>query len=202
MSMKALDVEPTGRGLIEHGASLILRGLQQELGLDIDTTNFTETPKRVAKAYLEILSGVKDTRGQVTAALSKCFPSVNRAMVVQKGIMVFSICPHHLLPVEYDVTIAYIPRDSVVGLSKLARVAEIEAKQPVLHEDFVRNVAIDIYGGLKAQGAACHAVGRHFCMCMRGVGQTGATTITSAGVGVLDPEYNQETWQEFLSYTR
>lgn len=195
-------VEPTGASLVEHGALLMLRGLQQELGLDINTPNFTDTPKRIAKAYLEILSGVKYKETQISAALSKSFPSQNSGMVVQQGIKVFSLCPHHFLPVEYDVTIAYIPSKDVVGLSKLARVAEIEARQPILHEDFVRNVALDLYRGLGARGAACHAVGRHFCMTMRGVGQHGATTTSNYGCGELNSEVNWERWQEFLSYTK
>lgn len=195
-------VEPTGVSLVEHGALLMLRGLQQELGLDIDTPNFTDTPKRIAKAYLEILSGVKYKETQISSALSKSFPSQNSGMVVQQGIKVFSLCPHHFLPVEYDVTIAYIPRKDVVGLSKLARVAEIEARQPILHEDFVRNVALDLYHGLCAHGAACHAIGRHFCMTMRGVGQHGASTISNFGIGDLSAEVNWGRWQEFLSYTK
>ena len=195
-------VEPTGAGLVEHGALLLLRGLQQELGLDITTANFTETPKRIAKAYLEILSGVKNKDAQIKAALSKSFPSMNRGLVVQQGIKVFSLCPHHFLPVEYDVTIAYVPKNDVVGLSKLARVAEIEARQPILHEDFVRNVSLDLFRGLHARGAACHAVGRHFCMAMRGVGQHGATTVSNYGIGDLDPELNPVNWREFLTYTK
>ena len=195
-------VEPTGAGLVEHGALLMLRGLQQELGLDINNANFTETPKRIAKAYLEILGGVKNKDLQIAAALSKSFPSKNHSMVVQRGIKVFSLCPHHFLPVEYDVTIAYMPKSDVVGLSKLARVAEIEARQPILHEDFVRNVSLDLYNGLKAMGVACHAVGRHFCMAMRGVKQHEATTISNYGIGVLDPDSYDANWREFLSYTR
>jgi len=182
---------------IKNGVALILKGLEQELGLDLTDENFTDTPARVARMYREILSGVKDTQQQIQHILNSTFPCHNDHLILVKDIEVFSLCPHHLLPVHYKMHIGYLPQNKVIGISKLARLAEILARRPILQEQLVDDIStylMDIEGVL---GAGCVAEAVHYCMAMRGVKQPRAKTMTSSLKGVfLDP--GGEVKQEFL----
>lgn len=191
---------------IEAGMHLILLGLQQRFGLDIDDPNFADTPKRVSRMYDEIFSGVKDTEEQVKTILASSFPSNYDQMILVRDIETFSMCPHHFLPVHYHISVAYIPAGDakgsgkVLGISKLARLVEILAKRPVLQEQLTDDITRYLMTLKGCRGAACIVKGTHYCMVMRGVKKPTATTITSSLKGVfLD---KPEARQEFLELTR
>ena len=165
-----------------------------------DDVNFKDTSTRVTTwlyGYQSldkhncVLKSVQD--------LSKRFPTTNHNMVVVGPTKVFSLCPHHLLPIEYDVWIGYIPEDEVVGLSKLSRVPQNFARYPYIQEDFVEEIAGVIHRALEPKGVMVVAKGIHNCMRMRGVKQPDAITISSALRGVFaSPPKGLNPRQEML----
>lgn len=183
----------TGLSDVERGMYYILKGLRDELGLDVTTEHFKDTPKRVARAYAEIFSGVQDTEQQVQSILSTSFSSDLDDMMVVRDIEVFSMCPHHFLPVVYKIDIGYLPNGQILGLSKLPRVAEILAKRPVVQEDLAIDIA-DALMSIQPKGVGVRIQGCHFCMGMRGVKKPGSSAITSAmrGAFLHDPSVRQE----------
>lgn len=173
-----------GISSIEKGMRYILEGLQQAFGLDLQDENFRDTPQRVARAYYEIFEGIKDTKKQVKDILSSFFVSKNDEMIICKNIKVYSMCPHHFLPVEYDISVAYIPNGKVLGISKLCRLVELLAKRPVLQEKLTEEIT-DSLQSIDVKGSACKVEGIHFCMKMRGVKQQNSKMITSSLEGVF-----------------
>jgi GTP cyclohydrolase I len=198
---KHVDLD-AGRTLIKAGFETMLEGMELAYGLDLSDPNLVDTPARVTRAYDEIFGGLRDTEEKVAKILSTAFPCGSSEMVLQKDIRVFSMCPHHFLPVEYTATVAYIPGEGghVLGLSKLARLTEVLARRPVLQEQLVADVTRHLMSVEGCTGAACFAKGRHFCMCMRGAKQADAVTITSSLRGAfLDDDVVR---QEFLLLAR
>lgn len=187
---------------IEFAARYFLQSLSEELGLDLTDENFNDTPARISRMYREILSGLEDTDGQVEKILNSAFPCDNDQLILVKDIEAFSICPHHFLPVHYKIHIAYIPSIQVVGLSKLARLANILAKRPVLQEQFVEDISSNLMKIEGCLGAACIAEGIHYCMVMRGVKQSQSRTITSSlkGAFLEDACARQELMQLIGNY--
>lgn len=180
-----------GTQTIEKGVQLILQGLHEEFGLDTSDENFTETPQRVARAYLEMCNGI-NCKEEIVKSLNKMFPSDYDGMIVGKDIRCFSLCPHHLLPVEYNVTLGYIPENKVLGLSKLSRIVVALAKAPKLQEDFTKDV-IEILKKLNCKGAIVQVKGRHLCMCSRGIKQFDSWSYTSEIYGNFkQPETRNE----------
>lgn len=168
-----------GLPAFRHAAHYIFKGLEQ-MGLDISDVNFKNTPERVARAYFEIFQGVINTEKQVKDILSTSFPSEGMSsMITACGITAFSMCPHHLLPVEYKICVGYVPNEDgkVLGISKLSRLAQILAKRPVLQETLCKEIT-DALMSIGVQGAACAISGRHMCMRMRGVKDPQASVYT------------------------
>jgi len=168
----------------------------KRLGVDLDDPNFIETPLRVARMYNEFFEGLRDgTEKEIKDTLSSVFPSNVDLMIVEQDIELYSLCPHHLLPVVYKVNIGYIPNGKVIGVSKLVRVANLIFHKPVLQEDATQELADAIYKYLKPQGVMVFVKGQHFCMVMRGVRTKGWVT-TSAIKGAFKEE--PEAKEEFL----
>ena len=184
---------------VKDAAQLMLQGLSEEFGLDLNDPNFTETPDRIMRAYAEIFSGIKDTEKQIEAIINKAFPSDYDGIVLAKDVRAYSMCPHHFLPVEYSIDVAYIPskEGKVLGISKLARIAVILAKRPVLQEKFTQDIVNVLMSIPGTQGAAAVVRGRHFCMIMRGAKQPESVTTTSsiAGKFMTEPEARNELMQ-------
>jgi GTP cyclohydrolase I len=135
------------------------------------------------RAYQEIFAGL-DERNTVEEMLKSVFPCEHQQMILVKHVEVFSMCPHHLLPVRYDITAGYLPgpgiRAKVLGLSKLARITKLLAARPVLQEQVVNDIANTLMRIPECRGAGCIATGEHYCMRMRGVNQSGSIVVTSA----------------------
>lgn len=179
---------------IRRGVEMILAGLGVSHSQD---RNFIDTPSRVARAYTEILSGLDDTNRQIEKILSVSFPSTYSQIVIAKNIVTCSLCPHHLLPVRYRISVGYLPDEGgdVVGISKLGRLVEVLAHRPVLQEQLVEDVTHKLMERLKGcLGAACVAVGEHHCMQMRGVRMQEACIVTSSvkGAFLRDPDAKAE----------
>ena len=185
--------------MVKYGMDCILEGLEDKFGLDVSGQHFVGTPKRVSKAYDEIFSGIKDTDKRVAEILSTAFTSKMDQMIVVKDIHVFSMCPHHFLPVEMYVDVAYLPKGFVLGLSKLPRLVEILAKRPVIQEQMTEEITQYLMS-IKASGAAARIRGQHFCMRMRGAKKPEPTMVTTSVAGAF--KKNQSTRNEFLSHIR
>jgi GTP cyclohydrolase I len=171
---------------IVQGVKLILEGLE----VDTNDRNYIKTPYRV----LDLLKELFGKKPQFPPVYVENYEQ----MVVMRGHVMWTLCPHHLLPTQFTVHIAYIPNGAVVGLSKLARIAEGCSTKPVLQEAFTNEVADKLMTGITPapKGAGCIVEGMHLCMQMRGVKSPGRV-VTSAMRGVLLTK--PEARQEFLS---
>ena len=147
-----------------------------------------ETPKRVAKMWEELLSGYAKNPEEI---LSKQFDVKASAeegtngVVIVKDIPFFSQCEHHLIPFFGKVSIAYLPQDKVVGLSKFARLVECYARRLQVQERMTKQIIDDITQYLEPQGAMVVIEAEHLCMAMRGIQKPGAKTVTSRVAGIF-----------------
>lgn len=145
-------------GKIEHGVELILEGLN----CDLSDRNFLETPNRVARFYAEMF-GDKPTEWAT-------FPEEFTDFILLRRHRMWSLCPHHLLPVRFDVSLAYIPNGNVLGLSKLARLLAECNTRPLLQERFTKDALTTLGAICKGvQGSAILVEGKHGCTEIRGV---------------------------------
>ncbi|MEE9167595.1 MAG: GTP cyclohydrolase I FolE [Candidatus Neomarinimicrobiota bacterium] len=166
--------------------------LEQGLGLDMSDPNFTDTPSRIAQSYKEIFGGLAHTKEDIEELFTKCFPTEYKGIVFEKNIVVFSMCPHHFLPVRYEVAVGYVPTDCGIGLSKLVRIIESLAKRPELQETFTEEIVELMEKHMHTKGAICLIRGEHYCMQMRGVKQKDVVSTTSAARGVFLTESELE----------
>lgn len=180
---------------IEKGFKEILVGLHEELGLNLDDVNLEGTPQRVAKAYLEMLQGIDHTKP--LSILKTHFPSTYTGMVILTDIQCYGMCPHHFLPVRYNVNFAYIPAGHVLGLSKIPRFIKIMVQAPVLQEDVTKDIVNRFFHIVNPLGCMVTLDGQHQCMGCRGVEMPGVSTITSAHCGVFEEAHVK---QEFFTH--
>jgi len=152
------------------------------MGEDPNREGLLETPKRVIKAYKEFFSGYKEDANKV---LEKTFGDVEGYddMVIQKNISVQSHCEHHMVPIIGMAHVAYIPKERVVGLSKLARVVDVFSKRLQTQERLTLQIAKSIMNALDAKGVAVTIDAAHQCMTMRGIKKERATTVTNYFLG-------------------
>ena len=165
--------------------------LLEAIGVDPHDEHLRETPRRVARAYSELLS-----REPFTATTFPNDEGYDELVVVQ-GIPLQSLCMHHLLPFHGVAHVAYLPDRRVVGLSKLARVVEYFSRDLQIQERLTTQVADWIEEELEPKGAGIVIEAEHMCMSLRGVQKPGARTVTSALRGALKDD--ARTRQEFLS---
>ena len=169
-------VESAGVDLakIEAGVRLILEGV----GEDPDRPGLRETPRRVALMYEEICAGLHNDARKLLHVIPA---ETHDEMVIVKDIPLYSLCEHHLLPFAGVAHIAYIPKEGrIVGLSKLARMADLMARKPNIQERLTTEIADLLYDELKATGVMVVIESEHMCIAMRGVRKPGSKAITSA----------------------
>ena len=172
-----------------------VRTILECVGEDPDREGLLDTPGRYAKALLEFTRGYQvNVESIVNNAL---FHEGHNEMVIIKDIEVFSLCEHHMVPFTGKMHIGYIPSDTVIGLSKLPRIAEMYARRLQIQERLTKDVAHAIMEILKPQGVAVVMESSHLCMVMRGVEKTTTSTITSCVLGCF--ERKSKTRNEFLS---
>jgi len=177
-----------------------VRDLLKSFELDLKDPNVVDTPERVAKMYAEICWPKRRIDEEVVKILSRRFPSTYNGMVVSEGIRTYSLCIHHLLPVQMDLVIGYIPTRKVLGLSKLARLADVIAKRPLIQENYTDEIADRMMKVLKPKGVGVYVKGLHYCQTMRGAKQTNALMVTTSLRGCFLT--NQKTRAEFLDEVR
>ncbi len=179
-----------------EGYEKILEGLDA-LGYKTSSDpNFDGTARRAAKGLAELIRGEDHIDQRIDELLTKTFPAQYQEMVISKHNVAFGVCPHHLLPVIYRTSVAYIPRDKVLGISKLSRLSQLMARGAVLQEEMTHNLSILLHERLASEGAAAYVEGLHMCMASRGVQAHEARVVTSAMKGVFLTDL--ATRQEFL----
>jgi GTP cyclohydrolase I len=168
------------------------------LGLDLSDDSLKDTPKRVAKMYVqEVFSGLNpDNKPQPTLFENKF--KFNE-MLVEKNITIYSYCEHHFVPIIGKAHIAYFPKNNVIGLSKLNRIAQYYAKRPQVQERLTVQIANELKEILQTDDIAVLIDADHLCVASRGVNDVNSSTITSSYHGKF---LNDENRKEFISHVR
>jgi GTP cyclohydrolase IA len=193
--------EPAGRLRVVHGRAAIdvpaaeraVTDLLRALGRDPESPHLADTPRRVAGAFAELLTG---PHFDLTT-----FPNDEgyNELVIATGIPVQSLCEHHLLPFSGVAHIGYLPGDRILGLSKLVRVLDLFARDLQVQERLTQQVADWLQENLEPRGVGVVIEAEHLCMSLRGVRARGARTTTSALHGLLREDARSR--QEFFTLT-
>jgi len=187
--VKVMTPRPRGREVAAQLEKVILG-----LGEDPGREGLLKTPERAAQALEFLTSGYRMSVEKIlNGAL---FTVTYDEMVIVKDIEFFSLCEHHLLPFYGKVHVAYIPRDKVVGLSKIPRIVDMFARRLQLQERMTQQIAQSLEEAINPLGVGVISEARHFCMMMRGVEKQNSKTITSAMEGVFLEDLR--TREEFL----
>ena len=171
-----------------------IRGILIALGDNPDREGLIETPKRVANIYEQIFQGMNYTNDEIIKIYNKNFEVSNNLdsndMVIVKDIEIFSCCEHHLaLMYDMSVTVAYIPKDRVIGLSKIARICDMVGKRLQLQERIGRDIAYIVSKIINSEDIAVLIKGKHSCMTARGINKTNSFTETSTFMGEFKKNY-------------
>ena len=159
-----------------------VRMFLEGIGEDPDREGLLETPDRVARMCYDIFGGIEQDPEKL---LSKQFPAPDSELVIEKDIVFYSTCEHHLLPFFGKVHVAYIPNGKVAGLSKIPRTVEVFACRPQIQEQMTVQIADAIEQNLSAKGVIVIIEAEHTCMTMRGVKKPGTMTVTIATRGIF-----------------
>ena len=165
-------------------AAAAVRELLTAVGEDPDREGLRDTPVRVARAYRELLAGM---RMQAADVLTTTFDLGHDEMVMVKNIELWSMCEHHLVPFTGVAHVGYIPSDSgrITGLSKLARLVDVYARRLQVQERLTTQIADSLVDILEPRGVIVVIEAEHLCMTSRGVRKPGSRTITSAVRGSM-----------------
>lgn len=173
----------------------LIKELLEEIGENPEREGLRETPARVEKMYKFLTKGYQEKPDEI---LSKVFTVKDYdEMIVVRDIDFFSLCEHHLLPFFGKIHIGYIPRNKVVGISKIARLVDVYARRLQIQEKMTVEIAQTIMGALDPLGVGVVCEALHMCMIMRGVEKQNSLVITSSMLGVF--RSRPETREEFLT---
>jgi len=184
-------------GLVQASEKLVtyLEGLYPAWS---GTKQFEGTPERLVRMY-EDFCWPQEKIDKELAKQFRVFDDGYDEMLVQKDISVWTLCPHHLLPCHFRVTIGYLPQGKVLGLSKFTRISEVLARRPIMQEAYSTELATVLMEQLEPLGVAVYIVGRHGCMSARGVRQAN-DVVTSVVRGAFLKE--SPTREEFFAICR
>lgn len=176
-----------------------VRTLLKWVGEDIEREGLLDTPKRVAKAYLELFSGYEMDAEEV---LGRTFEEVGGYddMVLVRDIPFHSHCEHHMVPIIGKAHVAYLPDGCVLGLSKIARTVEIFASRLQTQENMTSQIVHTIDDALQPRGVAVMIEAEHMCMAMRGIRKQGSTTLTTGFTGAFQDDNKEQ--QNFFAMLR
>lgn len=179
-----------------------IRNIIVVLGDDPDREGLVETPARVARMYHEIYEGMRYSNDEIAEMFNKCFEDVQTGDLVAVGnIPIFSYCEHHMaLMYNMKVHVGYIPKGKVIGLSKIARIADMVSKRLQLQERIGMDIADVLQKVLGTDDLIVVIEGEHSCMTARGIKKIGSTTRTSAIRGAFSDDASLR--QEFYSLVR
>ena len=169
-----------------------IRGILIALGDDPEREGLKETPQRVAKMYEEVFAGMNYTNEEIARMFDKTFEEANpdhHDLVLVRDIDVFSYCEHHMaLMYDMKVSVGYLPRGKVIGLSKIARIADMAARRLQLQERLGRDIAEIISMVTGSEDVAVVISGCHSCMTARGIQKPGTRTITETYRGKFETD--------------
>ena len=200
--VKDTDINKQKNKISDKEAEDAFKTILAWMGEDPNREGLLETPKRVVKAFKEYFKGYNEDPNQI---LDKTFGDVDGYddMVIQKNISVQSHCEHHMAPIIGKAHVAYIPKDRVVGLSKLARVVEVFSKRLQTQERLTMQIANTPMESLDAKGVAVTIDSTHQCMTMRGIKKEQATTVTNYYLGQFKDDLSyQNRYLRFISISK
>ena len=173
-----------------------VRGILDTLGMDLSDDSLQGTPMRVAKLFVnEAFGGLHPDRKPSISTFENSYRY--NEMLVEKNIVVYSTCEHHLLPIVGRAHVAYISNGKVVGLSKMNRIVDYYAKRPQVQERLTRQVVQALQETLGTKDVACVIDAKHLCVNSRGIRDIESSTVTAEFGGAFQ---NEEKKQEFLNY--
>ncbi|MFV8258112.1 GTP cyclohydrolase I FolE [Bdellovibrio bacteriovorus] len=173
--------------------------IMNTLGLDLNDDSLRETPKRVAKMYVNEVFGGLDPKKFPKMTVIENKMNYDQMIVVQ-NIGCLSFCEHHFLPIDGFATVAYIPNKKVIGLSKINRIVQYFSRRPQVQERLTKQIADCLQYILGTEHIAVHINAKHYCVMMRGIEDTSSTTSTSDLRGHF--KSRMETREEFLEHCR
>ncbi len=173
--------------------------IMNTLGLDLKDDSLRETPKRVAKMYVNEVFGGLDPKKFPKMTVIDNKMNYDQMIVVQ-SIGCLSFCEHHFLPIDGFATVAYIPNKKVIGLSKINRIVQYFSRRPQVQERLTKQIADCLQYILGTEHIAVHINAKHYCVMMRGIEDTSSTTSTSDLRGHF--KSRMETREEFLEHCR
>ena len=175
--------------------------IMEELGLDLTDDSLTDTPNRVAKMYVrEIFTGLNyDNFPKCTRIENKM--GENNSFVLERNVNVQSNCEHHFVVIDGKATVAYIPKKTILGLSKLNRIVQFFSKRPQVQERLTEQIAETISYITQSPDVAVYIEGVHYCVKSRGIQDVTSSTMTLATRGAF-AESNSELRREFLNSAR
>ena len=172
---------------LETAGKLIINSVAENLKRE----GLLKTPQRFSKAIQEICSGYKLT--PLDAVGEGIFQGEGQGLVSIRDIDFFSLCEHHMLPFWGKASVAYYPKDKIVGLSKIPRIVDVYAKRLQVQERLTQEVATGLFELVDARAVLVKISGEHMCMMMRGVKKSGSQTVTEFSVGLDNLSTDEKT---------
>ncbi|KAF5322304.1 hypothetical protein D9619_001046 [Psilocybe cf. subviscida] len=194
-TVSRLNATPEEKAARDAKMAAAVRMILECIGEDPNREGLLRTPDRYAKALLWMTRGYEERLADVIN--DAVFAEDHEEMVLVKEIDISSLCEHHLVPFTGKIAIAYIPNKLVLGLSKLARIAETFSRRLQVQERLTKQIALAVQEAIKPRGVAVVMEATHLCMTMRGVQKPGAITVTSCMLGCFRTQ--QKTREEFLT---
>ncbi|KAH9947258.1 GTP cyclohydrolase I [Amylocystis lapponica] len=194
-TVSRLNATPAERAAREQKLASAVRTILECIGEDPDREGLLKTPERYSQALMWMTRGYEERLADIIN--DAIFAEDHDEMVIVRDIDISSLCEHHLVPFMGKVAIAYIPNNLVLGLSKLARIAETFSRRLQVQERLTKQIAIAVQEAIKPRGVAVVMEATHLCMTMRGVQKPGSMTVTSCMLGCFRTQ--QKTREEFLT---
>lgn len=175
-----------------------VRQILETLGMDLTDDSLQNTPNRVAKMFVnEIFGGLHPDRKPKVSTFKNKYKYGE--MLVEKNIVLYSTCEHHLLPIVGKAHVAYISSGHVIGLSKMNRIVDYYARRPQVQERLTIQIVRELQRVLKTEDVACVIDAKHLCVNSRGIRDIDSSTVTSEFGGKFK---NPDTRREFLDYIK